>query len=286
MINPSRLMYDRKAFNDIAISKAGLLPLEEYSVCDKHISVELFQVIETGEVVCPKCYQEKRSQQLAEQDSQAQDGVYGDKARLHGFFARHSIFQNKNLMNKGFREYKAPTKEQKDNLNTARTTVTRIVGGQPLNVIITGGTGCGKTHLAISIANNVNAMSQRDDCQMTVLYYSFSKLLNVIRDGYSNTSMKNEKYYMDLAEKASLLIIDDLGQEFGADITKRKSEFSNKILFSLLDTREDKATIITSNLNLESLEKQYDPRIISRLKMNMVPITFTQTPDYRENMMI
>ncbi|QII82616.1 ATP-binding protein [Jeotgalibaca arthritidis] len=286
MINTSKLMSSRSAFIDTAINKGGLLPLEEYSTCEKHINVELFQNLKTKEIICPVCYLEKQSDQTAATDSQVQDGAFGDRARKFRYLANHSLFQNKNLMNKGFKDYKATTKEQKENRDAASSTVSRIVGGQPLNIIITGSQGSGKTHLATAIGNNVNAMSNRDDIQKTVLYYSFSRLLNVIRDSYSNPTFKGEKYYLELAEKADLLILDDIGVEMGGTATGKKSEFSNKILFSLLDTREDKATIITSNLNLESLEKQYDPRIISRLKANMVPITFTETADYREKMMI
>lgn len=43
MINTSKLMSSRAAFIDTAINKGGLLPLEEYSTCEKHINVELFQ---------------------------------------------------------------------------------------------------------------------------------------------------------------------------------------------------------------------------------------------------
>lgn len=279
-------MSNREAFIDAAINKGKLLPLEEYSTCEKHISVEMMQDLKTKEIICPICYLEEVSERMSFEGSQQQNNLFGEKAKKFRFFNHYSLFQNKNLMNKGMKDYKATTKEQKANKTLAIQQVSRIVGGSPLNIILTGGTGCGKTHLAVAIGVNVNVMSNRDDIQKIVLYFSFSKLLNLIRDGYSNSTFKNEKYYMDLAEKADLLIIDDLGQEFGSDISQKKSEFSNKILFGLLDPREDKATIITSNLNLESLEKQYDPRIISRLKANMVPITFTETSDYREKMMI
>lgn len=284
MIDTKKLMTVRSSFMDAAINKGGLLPLEKYSTCDKHVKVELMQNLKTKEIICPACYLEKKSEEKNLENIQRQENIFGDKARQYRFFYKQSIFQNKNLNTKGFKDYKATNIEQKENKLKASGAVSRIIGGTPINIILTGGAGCGKTHLALAIGSNVNEMSNRDDVQKTVLYFSFSKLLNLIRDGYSNPTFKNEKYYIDLAEKADLLILDDLGQEFGSDISQKKSEFSNKILFNLLDPREEKATIITSNLSLESLERQYDPRIISRLKMNMLPITFSETSDYRVNL--
>lgn len=285
MVNTTKLMNNREAFIQTAIEKANLLPLGEMTECENHIPVEKCQNLKTNEVICPVCYLAKVSERNAEKGTNDQDSHFGDHARKYRFLYNHSIFQNRNLLEKGMKDYKATSKEQKENKQIASRVVSRIVGGSPMNIILTGGTGCGKTHLAIAIGVNVNQMSNRDGEQKTVLFYSFSKLLNMIRDSYSNSTFKGEKYYIDLAEKADLLIIDDLGQEMGGDI-KKKSEFSNKILFSLLDSREDKATIITSNLTLETLQLQYDPRIISRLKMNMLPITFVETEDYRTNMLV
>lgn len=286
MIDTARIMDDRETFTKTAIEKAGLLPLGEMTDCKGHLPVEKLQVLATGEIICPVCYLAGVSDENMKRESDIQIKNFDDTAKKYRFLYRNSIFQNKNLLGKGLKDYKATTKEQKENKRIASTVVSKLVGGSPLNIILTGGTGCGKTHLAIAIGVNVNEMSNRNEKQKTVLFYSFSKLLNMIRDGYNNPSFKSEKYYMDLAEKADLLIIDDLGQEFGSEVTKRKSEFSNKILFSLLDSREEKATIITSNLSLETLELQYDPRIISRLKMNRLPITFTETEDYRTKLLI
>ena len=65
------------------------------------------------------------------------------------------------------------------------------------------------------------------------------------------------------------MIIDDLGTEMGG-------QFTNAALYSVINDRimSKKATIISTNLNSEDLEKRYSSQIASRLLGNFRRIAF------------
>ena len=118
-----------------------------------------------------------------------------------------------------------------------------------------------------------------------VLFYSFSKVLNMIRDSYNNPSFKkNEAFFIQKAIEADCLIIDDIAAETPSLSNLQKMDFSKKILFTILDGRVDtnKSTIVTSNFGFEVFEKYYEDRIASRLSQNLVKLTFIETADQRK----
>ena len=157
----------------------------------------------------------------------------------------------------------------------------KIVGGAPINVLLTGNTGCGKSHLSFGIANNINEMSRRDGHAMTVVYFNYKKIYNMITASFNDKSMKGRDYFLRIAENAQCLVLDDVGSEL-----KKDAAFSSELLTEFLDSREEKHTIITSNFNFESLKQLYDPRFTSRLSRYQFPITFAETGDYRAGQIV
>ena len=61
-------------------------------------------------------------------------------------------------------------------------------------------------------------------------------------------------------EETQLLIIDDLG-------TEMSTQFTNSVLYSVLDSRllEGHPTVISTNLSSATLQQRYPPQLISRL---------------------
>ena len=97
-----------------------------------------------------------------------------------------------------------------------------------------------------------------------------TRIKQSISDGHNQ-----EGHYLELLNNADVLLIDDLG-------TGKPSEYETNILFSILESRsEEKATIITTNLDKNKLLKKYDNRIVSRLNANGVFIDFELLDDYR-----
>lgn len=126
------------------------------------------------------------------------------------------------------------------------------------NLLFTGKTGLGKTFLSGCIANELLKSGKN------VMYQTSPVMLDSIIDyrfGKTDGTIYNNLLDVDL------LIIDDLGTE-----CMNNMKFSE--LFNVINTRilnrnnKTTKTIISTNLSLQNLFKNYDERIVSRLVGN------------------
>ena len=114
-----------------------------------------------------------------------------------------------------------------------------------------GGTGLGKTHLALAVLNKVSSNG------FSVYYNTAGKIVKQLKNesfGRSDTSLEEEIHTADL------VVIDDLGAEF-------ESDFGNAAINELINDAilDGKAMIIVSNLTVGQLEARYGQRLTSRL---------------------
>lgn len=123
------------------------------------------------------------------------------------------------------------------------------------NLLFTGNTGLGKTFISGCIANELLKQGKN------VLYQTAPVMLDTIinyRFGKTDSSIYNSLLDVDL------LIIDDLGTECMNNM--KFSELFNVINTRLLNQNHKiTKTIISTNLNIQNLFKNYDERIVSRL---------------------
>lgn len=158
--------------------------------------------------------------------------------------------------------YRASVRDiMEKNLNACRSyaaTFSESAG----NLLFVGGTGVGKTFLAISIARTV-AERGYSVCYETASQL-FTKLERARFNADEEARKETEKY-----TSVDLLIIDDLG-------TEMPGQFVNAALYSLLNDRllSGKPMIITTNLNVEEAGRRYTPQIASRLYGSFVRYTF------------
>ncbi len=134
-------------------------------------------------------------------------------------------------------------------------------------LLLVGGLGCGKTHLAAAIGHERVA---RGD---SVLFVTAPDLLDHLRSTYGPSS---EVGYDDLFERmreAPLLILDDLGAE-------NPSPWAREKLYQLLNHRYSRQlpTIVTTNVDVEMLDARLRSRLFDTLLVRQV--TF-DAPDYR-----
>ena len=124
------------------------------------------------------------------------------------------------------------------------------------NLLFSGGTGLGKTFLSACIARTV-ADRGYSVCYETASHL-FTKLERAKFNGDEEARRDSEKF-----TACDLLIVDDLGTEMGG-------QFTTSALYGLINDRilAGKATIISTNLNSEDLEKRYSAAIASRLRGN------------------
>lgn len=139
------------------------------------------------------------------------------------------------------------------------------------NLFFYGTVGTGKSFLSGCIAKELI------EKEYSVIYFSASGLFNSLSRSmfdHKNVSSELRSLHSDLYD-CHLLIIDDLGTEYVNNVT-------TSLLFSLLNERHlsKKATIISTNLFLEDIQKIYSERIFSRI-MNQYTICRFSGPDIR-----
>lgn len=120
------------------------------------------------------------------------------------------------------------------------------------NLFIYGTVGTGKTFLSNCIAKELL------DAGYSVIYFSATKLFDTLIDNRLGNDT-DESYENDIYD-CDLLIIDDLGTECTNRLTSSE-------LFTLINERSlrKKATIISSNLQLQELTDRYSERVFSRI---------------------
>lgn len=132
-------------------------------------------------------------------------------------------------------------------------------GLQSENLLFSGGTGLGKTHLSAAIGHEAAKRG------FEVVYDSAQKVTSECRRAlFSNAFDCADKYY-----SCDLLIIDDLGAEI-------KSEYTVSVLTELINRRLvfGLPMIVTTNLDLAKLKEVYGSRLFSRFIGNFKPFIF------------
>lgn len=139
---------------------------------------------------------------------------------------------------------------------------------QPEGWLVLQGTyGCGKTHLAASVANARLAVNR------PAMFVSTPDLLDHLRSTYAPDSRVTYDELFETIRAAPLLILDDLG-------TQTATAWAAEKLYQLFNYRYNGRlpTVITTNLSIDDL----DPRLASRLSdPSLSRIYAIYAPDYR-----
>lgn len=120
------------------------------------------------------------------------------------------------------------------------------------NLILTGPTGLGKTHLSLAIANQVLQKG------FGVVYGSVNNLMEQLeREHFGREESDGTSSSLTACD---LLILDDLGTEF-------RTAFSVATVYDLINTRllRSLPTIISTNLKPSELLERYSERFTSRI---------------------
>lgn len=134
-------------------------------------------------------------------------------------------------------------------------------------LVLKGGYGCGKTHLAAAIANHRLEMGH------PVLFVNTPDLLDHLRAAYSPNAATSYDERFEQVRNAPLLILDDLG-------TQSNSDWAQEKLYQIFNYRYNGRlpTVITTNLDLESIEIRIRSRMVDP---SLVQIIHIAAPDFR-----
>jgi DNA replication protein DnaC len=136
-------------------------------------------------------------------------------------------------------------------------------------LLLQGGFGAGKTHLAAAIANYTVGMG------VPTLFLTVPDLLDMLRFSYNSEDATFEERFGDI-RNAKLLVLDDFG-------TQNATAWAQEKLFQIVNYRyiNKLPTVITTNLALDEIE----PRIRSRLvDPELVTQSRINAPDFRRPM--
>lgn len=158
--------------------------------------------------------------------------------------------------------YLCKTEEQKKLIEVLRN---GIVNGFDKNIIIIGGVGTGKTHLAYSIINSLEKVKENPQTsskwysEEKVIYKPVKEIIDEIRDEWK-TGVSIMGSFIERFKKIPLLIVDEIGVQYG-------SESERIELYSIFNARYEDClpTIVISNNSLTELQKILGQRIYDRL---------------------
>lgn len=133
-------------------------------------------------------------------------------------------------------------------------------------LLLLGGAGCGKTHLAAATANFAVGVG------VPTLFLTVPDLLDWLRFSYDSPETTFEARFEEI-RNITLLVMDDFG-------TQNATPWAQEKLFQIINHRyiNHLPTVITSNLAMEEIEE----RIRSRLSdFELVQKVYIQAPDFR-----
>lgn len=123
------------------------------------------------------------------------------------------------------------------------------------SAIMVGGVGTGKTHLAIAVAKAVILQ------EYSAKYTTVQRIVRALKDTWNRQTNETESDIIRRFSQPSLLIIDEVGVQFG-------SEFEKQILFDVVNERYEnrKPTIMLSNVQVNELVGFVGERVIDRMR--------------------
>ncbi len=145
-------------------------------------------------------------------------------------------------------------------------------------LVLQGGAGVGKTHLAYAIA------ARALDRGKSVFGHNVPEILEMLRRGYKEDTYDT---WIEELKRIDLLVLDDLGAQNSTD-------WANEKLYQIIDRRYALRLplVVTTNWNIDSNDCPIDPRILSRLRDGskvqggMVRIIRFPVGDYRPKRVI
>lgn len=203
---------------------------------------------------CPACTAERKADAEAKE---AERKRVERQQRVERLLSRTGIPAR--FKGKDFASYTGTTAGQKGALATCKAFAERwpSVSAKGSSLVLTGGPGTGKTHLACAVAAYI-----AEHHLALGLFATVYEMLRYIKSTYNRNSETTEAEALaEFSQNCDLLILDEIGVQVGSDHEKL-------LLFEVLNTRyaDMRPTILISNLSAGDLEAYLGHRVMDRYR--------------------
>ena len=232
--------------------------------CDTHGDFESRCFIGNVWSKCPTCEAERTERERAKAERTARESRQAEWQKKIGQAGIPDRFQGRTLdtfaaENDGQQQALAFAQDYADNFDQVLET------GR--SALFVGKPGTGKTHLACGIALQVMNEQGR-----TVFFTTVMRAIRRIKDTWAKGSHESESQAIAALVFPDLLILDEVGVQFGSD-------FEKNILFDVLNERYEKRrpTILMSNLPAGDVTAYLGERVVDRIREDggkLVPFTW------------
>lgn len=235
--------------------------------CDKHGAFEGVKVMGHGPH-CPQCYADMQTEREAAAHAEWTRQRLEHRAKvLLGRAAIPPRFADRRLDN-----FNPHASGPAGALKVAQEFVAEfdqcLKTGRSL--IFCGGVGAGKTHLAVGICHAVIAQDRM------AVFTSVLAAIRSIKETFRKGSEKTEADAIKALIEPDLLVLDEVGVQFG-------SETEKMYLFEIINGRYEnlRPTIVISNLAKEPLTEFLGERAVDRLREGGGRMVVFDWPSYR-----
>jgi DNA replication protein DnaC len=239
----------------MAVSDSNVV--EESRTCTTHgdYTVKLFTIAGRqghGSTRCPICQKEAEERTKKEIEERRLRQIEASRIARHERSRIPLRFKTRRFDN-----YAVENDGQAKALNICRNYAESWskVSQAGTGLIFSGKAGAGKTHLACSIAHEV--IEQGGEVQFATV----AEVMRQIKSSFAKDSDTTEQKEIDHFSGIPLLILDEVGMDYGTD-------FNKALIFEILNNRYENMlpTILLTNLDAPALVDYMGERLVDRMR--------------------
>ena len=232
--------------------------IEEECTCTAHgaytVKLLIYGSSRLGCTRCPECEKENELRAKNDEEKRRIAQIEANKMECHKRSKIPPRFKSRRFDN-----YVVEQDAQAKALNICKTYAVEWakVKQAGTGLIFSGKAGSGKTHLACSIAHEVIEQGAK------VQFATVAEVMRQIKSSFSKDSETTEQQEIDHFSSIDLLILDEVGMDYGTD-------FNKALIFEILNKRYENVlpTILLTNLDADALIEYMGERLVDRMREN------------------